>query len=274
MPEGPEIRRARDEIARALEGRAVSEVVFYQPSLRQWHGCFKGEKIVAVQSRGKAMLSHFSNGYSIYSHNQLYGRWRIVAAGETPDSRRQLRLAVHTVNASALLYSASDISVWSTDGLSRHPFLRKLGPDVLDEDTTAAMICSRLQSEAYSRRQLGVFLTDQSFVAGLGNYLRCEVLFAARLHPHRRPYELSSEQIDLLAQQILAMPRQSYETAGITNDVSRARKLMASGASFEQARFQVFRRSGEACYRCGTPIVVEKQGGQPCYRCPGCQPSV
>ncbi len=274
MPEGPEIRRARDEIARAVEGRAASEVAFYQPSMRQWNGRFDGEKVIAVQSRGKAMLSHFSNGFSIYTHNQLYGRWVIVAVGETPDSRRQLRLAIHVAQASALLYSASDISVWPTDDLSQHPFLRKLGPDVLDPSTDGEMIRSRLLSAAYRKRQLGGFLTDQSFVAGLGNYLRCEILFAAGLHPQKRPCDLNGDQIGTLAALIFALPRQSYETAGITNDLPEARKLMASGASFERARFQVFRRRGEACYRCGTPIVVEKQGGQLCYRCPDCQPSV
>jgi len=274
VPEGPEIRRARDEIARAVEGHAVSEVVFYQPSMRQWNGRFDGEKVVAVQSRGKAMLSHFSNGYSIYSHNQLYGRWIIVVAGETPDSRRQLRLAIHAAHGSALLYSASEISVWPTDDLSRHPFLQKLGPDVLDPGTDQAMILSRLLSTAYRKRQLGGFLTDQSFVAGLGNYLRCEILFAAGLYPGQRPCDLDEAKLALLAAQILALPRQSYATGGITNELARAEGLMAAGQSVEQVRFQVFRRGGEACYRCGTPIVVEKQGGQPCYRCPGCQPSV
>lgn len=274
MPEGPEIRHARDEIARAVEGRAVSEVAFYQPSMRQWNGRFDGEKVIAVQSRGKAMLSHFSNGFSIYTHNQLYGRWVIVAVGETSDSRRQLRLAIHAAHASALLYSASDISVWPTDDLSQHPFLRKLGPDVLDPSTDGEMIRSRLLSAAYRKRQLGGFLADQSFVAGLGNYLRCEILFAAGLHPQLRPCDLQIEQVALLAEQIVALPRQSYATGGITNELTRAKELMAAGHSFEQARFQVFRRRGEACYRCGTPIVVEKQGGQLCYRCPDCQPSV
>ncbi|WP_456380075.1 endonuclease VIII [Thiolapillus sp.] len=271
MPEGPEIRRARDEIAAAVEGRVATRVVFYQPALEQWNGCFDGEKILAVRNRGKAMLTHFANGYSIYSHNQLYGRWLVAGPGETPDGKRQLRLAIHTAGRSALLYSASDIEVWPTGDLHNHPFLKKQGPDVLEQSTVAEDVCRRLLCAGYSRRQLGGFLTDQSFVAGLGNYLRCEILFAAGLHPRQLPCDLSGEQCRLLAEKMLALPRQSYETGGITNDIHRAEKLMRAGHSFEQARFQVFRRAGEPCYRCGSPIIQEKHGGQVCYLCPDCQ---
>ncbi|WP_457666315.1 endonuclease VIII [Thiolapillus sp.] len=272
MPEGPEIRRARDELAAAIEGKTAERVEFHLPALASWNDRFDGEKVLSVGSRGKAMLVCFANGYCIYSHNQLYGRWMVVKPGEWPDTRRQLRLAIHTSTGNALLFSASDIEVWPAEELSRHPFLRKLGPDVLDERLDVDRVCARLESARFYKRRLGSFLTDQAFVAGLGNYLRCEILFSAGLHPNRRPCELGAEQLAQLAGQILALPRQSYETGGITNEPARAQKLMASGKSFEQARFQVFRRAGEPCYRCGTTVVQEKQGGQPCYLCPNCQP--
>lgn len=271
MPEGPEIRRTRDQLAAAIEEKIASRVVFHLPSLQQWSGLFDGVKVLGVRCRGKAILTRFANGYTIYSHNQLYGRWLVVAAGEFPKSNRQLRLEIHTAHNAALLYSASEIEVWPSDELWRHPFLRKLGPDVLDGSTDRKMVSSRLSSQAYRKRQLGGFLTEQSFVAGLGNYLRCEILFAASLHPRRRPCDLGSEHIALLAEQIIVLPGQSYKTGGITNALPRAQALMAAGSCFEQARFQVFRREGKPCYRCGTPVIQEKLGGQVCYLCPNCQ---
>jgi endonuclease-8 len=53
-------------------------------------------------------LIGFSNGLTLYTHNQLYGRWLIITGSEYPDSSRQLRLAIHTGDHAALLYSASD----------------------------------------------------------------------------------------------------------------------------------------------------------------------
>ncbi len=271
MPEGPEIRRLRNRLAEAIEGETAQRIEFHLPRLTEWNGRLDGCHITAIESRGKALLTHIDSGHSIYSHNQLYDRWFVVPPGEPPDTRRQLRLAIHTRRYRALLYSASDIEVWPTDQLSEHPFLKRLGPDVLDETTTTAMVLERLRDKAWWRRRLGGFLTDQSFVAGLGNYLRCEILFVAGLHPNQRPCDLDELQLARLASAILELPRQSCETGGITNDLTRAEALRASGAGFEEYRFHLFRRAGRRCYRCGTPIRFEKRGGQGCYYCPGCQ---
>jgi endonuclease-8 len=64
---------------------------------------------------------------------------------------------------------------------------------------------------------------------------------------------------------------QSYNTAGITNDLQRAERLMAEGATFEAARFHLFRRAGLPCYRCGTTILKIKMNSQPTFLCPTCQ---
>jgi endonuclease-8 len=272
MPEGPEIRRARDELAAAIEGSIARRVVFHLPSLKSWNSRFDGHRVEAVGCRGKAMLTRFSNGYSIYSHNQLYGRWLITGAGKLPQTRRQLRLAIRCDTRWALLYSASDIEVWPTNKLGSHPFLQKLGPDVLDRHTRIQTLLERLEHDRFRGRSLGALLTDQSFIAGLGNYLRCEILHSCGLHPLRRPRELDSSRLRLLAEEILRLPRQSYETGGITNDLDRSQRLSTAGASFEDARFGVFRRAGLPCYRCGAAIKQIRQGGQGCYLCPVCQP--
>ena len=273
MPEGPEIRRVRNRLAEVLEGRRASRIEFHLPALTEWNGRFDASTIRSVESRGKALLTHLDNGYSIYSHNQLYGRWFVTKSGERPSTGRQLRLAIHVPEHSAWLFSASAIEVWPTIDLGKHPFLARLGPDVLDPGTTAELVLERLGQKNWNRRQLGGFLTEQSFLAGLGNYLRCEILFVAGIHSRQRPCDLDPGQLERLARAIVELPRQSLETGGITNDLQRARRLLDGGASFEEARFHLFRRAGLPCRRCGTPIVlIRKKGGQVCYLCPACQP--
>jgi endonuclease-8 len=118
---------------------------------------------------------------------------------------------------------------------------------------------------------LGYLLTDQSCLAGLGNYLRCEALFDAQLHPAMRPIDCTAKQLERLAQSILSLARQSYETAGVTNEISHAKQLIENGATFEQARFYLFRREGLPCYRCNQPIEKLTHSGQACYLCTQCQ---
>ncbi len=273
MPEGPEIRRQRDLLADALNGRRARRIRFHLPRLAAWNGPLDGVRILDVESRGKALVTHLDSGHSIYSHNQLYGRWVVAAPNDRPRTRRSLRLAIETEALHALLYSASDIEVWPTARLQDHPFLRKLGPDVLDAATTPEKVLARLLDRRFRNRRLGGLLTDQSFVAGLGNYLRCEILHCAGLHPRWRPAALPEGRLLALAARMLQLPRQSLATGGVTNDLARARELEAAGVPFEGYRFHVFRRAGEPCYRCGEPIRKEMHGGQPCYLCPGCQPA-
>ena len=61
------------------------------------------------------------------------------------------------------------------------------------------------------------------------------------------------------------------QSAGITNDLDHARQLTKHGASFEDARFYVFRRQGLQCYRCGNLIEKISHTGQACFCCPRCQ---
>jgi endonuclease-8 len=48
-----------------------------------------------------------------------------------------------------LLYSASDIEMLTPEQLARHPFLLRVGPDVLDMTLTADQVKARLLSAKF-----------------------------------------------------------------------------------------------------------------------------
>ncbi len=271
MPEGPEIQLAADAVAAAIVGRPTTAVFFAFDVLKKYEELLTGVVVTAVQARGKAMLTRFANGWNIYSHNQLYGQWIVRDAHNFPDTNRQLRLAIHNEANSALLYSASDIAVLPDGELDSHPFLSKLGPNLLDEWVTVPQVAARFVTGEFARRRLTSLLLDQGFLAGLGNYLRSEVLFVARVHPSLRPVDCTAEQIEALAAAAVALTRQSYQTRGITNDLALAEKLKAAGHSYRDYRFWVFDRDGRSCYNCGTPISKDTIGGRRLYYCPICQ---
>lgn len=273
MPEGPEIRRAADRIAAALEDQVVEEVKFGIPRLRRHARTLRGQRVRAVETRGKALLTHFDNDWSIYSHNQLYGVWKVVPRGELPDTSRSLRLALHTASHSALLYSASDISVWRTGELDQHPFLSRIGPDILQPDLAWRDIADRLASARFRGRSLAALYLDQSFIAGIGNYLRAEILFDAGLSPQARPEQLGRGEIGRLARSTLAVSRRSYQTGGITTAPRLQKKLAGMGLPREKTRFYVFGREALPCYRCGGEVLRMESSARRLYLCPGCQPA-
>jgi endonuclease VIII len=273
MPEGPEIKLAADRIAKAVVDQPIQQIFFAFEHLKPYEQTLATERIISVRPRGKALLTRFSNQLSIYSHNQLYGLWYVRAAQSYPVTNRQLRLAIHTPQKSALLYSASDIMVLDDTEVAAHPFLRKLGPDVLDDEVTIAQVHDRFTAKLFQRRSFPTLLLDQHFLCGLGNYLRSEILFFARVYPLRRPIDCTPEQIDQLAIGAVTLTRQSYQTKGITNDLAIALALKQAGQTRRSYRHAVFGRTGLPCYRCSTAIVKDMAGGRRVYYCPTCQPA-
>jgi endonuclease-8 len=285
MPEGPEIRRAADQVAAVLVGQPLEQVFFAQehfPKLARHAKKLAGQRVLRVDTHGKAMLTRLDGGQTIYSHNQLYGRWHVCKRGILPDTKRSLRLALHTAEHSALLYSASKIELLSVDEITQHPFLSRLGPDVLDKEFNWQMLRDRALSSEFKRRSLVALYLDQHYLAGIGNYLRSEILFAARFNPWRKPCELPPSALSRLSRQTLTIARRSYRTGGITNPPKLTTQLRAalkktrSGKGTAQLdkedyRFSVFRREGESCYACGTQIERVNMGSQALYYCPECQ---
>lgn len=262
MPEGPEIRRAADQLANAVAGKTLTRVWFAFPALKTYEAELEGQRIERQETRGKALLTWFSSGRVLYTHNQLYGVWRVVDAGEQPETRRDLRVRLQTRERAILLYSASDIEMLTPDDLKTHPFLQRIGPDVLDRALTAAQVAERLLSARFCRRRFSGLLLDQAFLAGLGNYLRTEILWQAALSPQRNARSLSAAQLAALSQALLEVPRLSYRTRGALDDNRH------HGALF---RFNVFHREGEACARCGRPIERAMLASRPLFWCPHCQ---
>lgn len=271
MPEGPEIWRAARKIGVALEGRVADRVELHFDALRRFEKKLSGQVVETVTPRGKAMLIRFASGLHLYSHNQLYGRWYVTKAGKTPNTTRSLRVAIHNDAQSAWLYSASDVTVLHESEVEAHPFLQKLGPDVLDPGVTAEQVFERLRSKTFARRRLTALLLDQAFLCGLGNYLRTEILFVARVTPESRPCDLDDATLEELAHACLELSRRSLRTGGVTNDPDRARALKDAGWTRAKYRHFAFSRAGQSCHLCGETIERIEAGSRRLYFCPGCQ---
>lgn len=271
MPEGPEIWRAADKLNDALAEREIKEVFFAFDELKPYEKKLSGLKIKKIEPRGKAILTSFENNLTMYSHNQLYGKWMIRERGEVPDNNRQLRVAFHNHEKSAFLYSASEISMHHDEEIPGHDYIKKLGPDVIHPKTTPEDVLARYQNDTFANRKLTALLLDQGFVSGIGNYLRSEILFYAGVHPSLKLRECSQEQVDRLSDATFRLSRRSYETGGITNDPEIVEALKREGSKRKDYRHFVYKRTGKFCYKCGTKIQEQKTGGRKVYFCPSCQ---
>lgn len=271
MPEGPEIWRTADSLSDALKNKSITDLHFAFDELKEYESKLKGLTIENVEARGKALVTFFENNLAMYSHNQLYGKWMVRDAGEKPNTNRSLRVAIHNGEKSAYLYSASQIEVLDKAEISEHSYIQKLGPDVIHPDTTYEDILAQYQSDEFKNRKLTTLLLDQGFVSGIGNYLRSEVMFYAKVDPHKKLRDYSEEQKEALAKATIKLSVRSYETGGITNDPEIVKALKRENAKRGDIRFFVYKRTDNRCHKCGSIIEEEKTGGRKIYFCPSCQ---
>jgi len=273
MPEGPEIRRAADRIKKALVGSEIIESLFYYERIKDKAKILKNKNIKEVTSQGKALLIRFENGWSMYSHNQLYGRWTVNLKSTQIKSNRSLRVLFRTNKHTVRLWSATDIELIKTTEECNHKFLKRIGPDVLNESCSTKLIEERLVSKSYQKKKASTLMLDQSLLAGLGNYLRSEILFDAKIHPDDRPFDLDKTKINQWSKSIKNISLLAYKSGGFTVSKSIAVANKANGEPRSAYKHAVFMRNNFECLDCRNPIERKWYGKRKLDYCPNCQVS-
>lgn len=294
MPEGPEVRRYALQLAEALEGGEILHFSARTKVAKAWlldHVPeLLGREILEVRSHGKHLYGRIAGGTGFHSHLMMWGRWFVHPGDQTVETDRRERARIVTSRAIAVLFSAPVFEVFAGDPYDQIENLATLGPDILPYSGAfdAAEFTHRL--EGHPDREIGAALLDQRICAGIGNYIRAEVLFFCAINPFTLVSDLNDterrclcEQIPLVASRALAQPGVSVPPE------MRARLLqeneLSYGAEIREfaARHAVFRRTNLPCLRCGAPIKQkrqitlksqdedEKDKSRIIYFCPHCQ---
>jgi formamidopyrimidine-DNA glycosylase len=143
--------------------------------------------------------------------------------------------------------------------------LRRLGPEPFSDTFSSGYLRQRLQG---SSRPIKNALLDQAVVAGVGNIYADESLFAAGIRPTTPSGRLNGKQLESLRQALVEVLETSIGAGGTT--FSDFRDLSGTNGNYGGVAW-VYRRGGEPCRRCHTPIRRDKLGGRSTHWCPNCQ---
>lgn len=275
MPEGPEVRRHADAVHGALAGKQITVITARTKAAKKYLAendiHLVGKQVERVFARGKNLIGQLEQGYYFYSHLMMWGRWNVSldAAPEEIDRRERARIVVED-GASAILMSAPIFEVGQGDPLEQIETLRHLGPDILPYPGAGpfadACFRERLWLPENQEREIGAVLLDQTVLAGVGNYLRAEMLFLCRINPFTISAALSGEALNDLCRTIPEVAARAYAAKGMTvsdlehQRMSEDRSLLYPNASAEWgSRHYVFRRTNLPCLVCGTAIRQKRQ---------------
>ena len=270
MPEGPEVRNYADALNTVLKGRVLTALEARTRDARLWltdnEPRLLGRRVERVVSHGKHLLGYVEDGFFFHSHLMMWGRWQTFASGSLPEKDRRERARIVVKGGAAILLSAPIFNVGEGDPYENIEHLASLGPDVLPYDGVfdAAEFRRRLRLPEHLHVEIGAALLNQRVVAGLGNYLRAEVLFSCKLDPWRSVGDLTSRNLQCLIETVPRLARLSYETGATANEEDRKRMTVDSSLVYQPGReygtrHLVFRRTNLPCLRCGQTIRQLRQ---------------
>jgi formamidopyrimidine-DNA glycosylase len=282
--EGPQTRALADQLNELLSGKPVEQILLPEG---RWQAnvlllnCV-GQVVQRVRSHGKWLFFDFSHGVTWLCQLITRSKWTVAMPGEartgtgrpktswTLDPRRTEKprsepLLTVLLRSScgagsreivARLMGHPIFYILPTDKVRQHPEIRTLGPDPLTTTTFYDDFPFRLRQTP--GRTVAAALLDQEVVAGLGNMLKCEILYAMRFAPTVRVGALLASQVDHLA-------------GTIVGQTATATTFAVKGERFP---YRVYDRAGMACPVCSTEIAVDRSGQDAhlSWYCPACQP--
>jgi len=266
MPEGPEVRRIAQALAKRVSGKVLSRVEIlsgrYEKKPPSGIDILVSQlplKVVGVGCHGKFMYWILDDEYSVWCTLGMTGGWSEVL---TKHSRVCFRIDDTTVYF-------NDQRNFGTLKFVRGKFaliekLTSLGPDILatDVDDTTFIKCLRKKGTW----EITKALMNQSVIAGVGNYIKADSLWLAKISPHRIVNDIPDGELCSLNRAIKQVMCESFKNLGI--DIGNYKNFDDTSAEYQRP-FLIYNQKMDPD---GNPVVREQTGdGRITHWCPAVQ---
>jgi len=269
MPELPDLEIIREFLGPRLTGVTIASVEVRRPLIvRNLLGgtlddLLMGRRFVSVGRRGKFLLLGIEGDVTLVINPMLAGRIRYGEPLPRPRVRDALVLGL--ADGRELRYhDAADMGkVYLARDLDQIPAFAGQGPEATDPALTLDAFRERLRPH---RGEIKGILTNQSFVAGIGNAYADEILWSAHVYPFRRRPDLDDQEVAQLFTAMRSVLREAIATlrerVGEAIDVEVRDWLSVHG------------KAGQPCPRCGSIISQVKRQRAATHFCRNCQPGL
>ena len=280
MPELPEVETVRRGLEQQTQGFEISRVEVHRARAiaspatpAAFAAALSGCRVGAWSRRGKYLMGELSRGGkeagSWGVHLRMTGQFLWLETPKPACSHTRVQLFAASNQELRFVDTRSFGQMWwvppgqPLDSVITG--LGRLGPEPFSPAFNSAYMAERLRG---SRRPIKNALLDQALVAGVGNIYADESLFAAGIRPATASGSLGVSQLERLRQALVEVLETSIGAGGTT--FSDFRDLKGNNGNYGGVAW-VYRRGGEPCRRCHTPIQREKLGGRSSHWCPSCQ---
>lgn len=272
MPELPEVETVRRGLVSLVIGKTIRKVdvlwpkIIEAPEVDEFRNDLVGETIENISRRGKYLIFHFTH-YDMVSHLRMEGKYEFFSEATPLDKHSHVRFIF--TDGSELIYN--DVRKFGRMSLMRkdtgllYKGIQQLGPEPTEENFDLVEFEKRLKK---AHTMIKPLLLNQKIVAGLGNIYVDEVLWLSKIHPEQPANTLTSAEIEVLHQAIIAVITKAKEAGGTT--IRTYLNALGEAGHFQQ-ELNVYGQTGIPCPRCGTPIAKTKVAQRGTHYCPHCQ---
>ncbi|HEX4702631.1 MAG TPA: zinc finger domain-containing protein [Pseudonocardiaceae bacterium] len=269
MPEGHTLHR----LARLHQRRyARAPVGVSSPQGRFAAGAslVDGKVLIRAEAYGKHLFHVYGPDLTVHVHLGLIGTFAEFEVPEaTPVGMVRMRMvgATHWTD----LRGPNNCEVLTDSEIAA--IRARLGPDPLRKDADPDRVFARISRSKVPIAQL---LLDQKVIAGAGNVYRAEILFRHGIHPLHESRTIDATLWKSMWDDLVTLMRYGLRTGRI-DTVRPEHEPRATGRAPRRDRHggevYVYRRTGQPCLVCGTPILKADLAGRNLYWCPVCQPA-
>jgi formamidopyrimidine-DNA glycosylase len=280
MPELPEVETVRRGIESRVVGRRIGEVtVGRERSVRRVGReavitGLTGATVVSADRRGKYLLCGLDTGDTMMIHLRMSGRVIVAPHGteRPPHTHVVLPLAPRDGTREEMWFvdprTFGEVVVYDpAEEDEVLPELARLGVDPIRDPFDADVLRVALRGR---RGALKPLLLGQHVVAGIGNIYADEILHRCRMRWDRPVDSLRRPQVQLLAEQTVAVLSEAIEAGGSTLDDTQYVDVEGNTGWF-QLNHLVYGREGEGCLTCGKSrirrVVAAGRSTSYCARC-------
>jgi len=280
VPELPEVETVRRGLERQTQGFTIERVevlraraIASPPVPEQFCSALEGCSVEQWMRRGKFLMARLTRSGAEAGHwgvhLRMTGQFLWMESPKDPCSHTRVRFWNHQGQELRFVDLRSFGEMWWVppgEALeSVMTGLKRLGPEPFSAAFTPQYLREKLKG---SSRAIKTALLDQALVAGVGNIYADESLFMSHIAPEERAGALKPKQLERLHEALVEVLTTSIGAGGTT--FSDFRDLTGTNGNYGNAAW-VYRRTGEPCRVCGTPIRRDKLGGRSSHWCPSCQ---
>lgn len=268
MPEGHTLHRLARLHQRRYAGAPV-QVTSPQGRFSVEASTVDGQVLVAAEAYGKHLFHDYGPCGTVHVHLGLYGTF---SESESPETAPVGQVRMRMVGRTHWTDLRGPTRCELLDEEHVDAIKARLGPDPLRRDARPELAWDRISR---SKTPVAALLMDQSVLAGVGNVYRAEVLFRHGVPPRLPGRELDSalwkeiwtDLVLLMRKGVAAGQIDTVAPEHLPEVTGRAPRIDRHGGEV-----YVYRRTGQPCLVCGTPVAHQELGGRNLYWCPTCQP--